>query len=84
MVNMEEFDISAINKKRSVRMSHRLLNRIYALVFGYFWKPCPICGKMFGGHESSNGFSNAIPDKYDKRVGDIICPDCARDGRGTY
>lgn len=29
----------------------RTLNRIYAFLFGYFWLPCPICGKNFGGHE---------------------------------
>ena len=29
----------------------RLLNRIYAFIFGYFWLPCPVCGKKFGGHE---------------------------------
>lgn len=30
----------------------RLLNRIYAFLFGYFWLPCPLCGEMFGGHEA--------------------------------
>lgn len=29
----------------------RWLHRIYAAVFGYFWLPCPICGRCFGGHE---------------------------------
>lgn len=29
----------------------RLLNKIFAFMFGYFWLPCPICGRMFGGHE---------------------------------
>lgn len=29
----------------------RILNRLFAWVFGYFWLPCPICKKMFGGHE---------------------------------
>jgi hypothetical protein len=23
----------------------------HARLFGYFWKPCPRCGRMFGGHE---------------------------------
>ena len=31
----------------------RYLNKIYASILGYFWLPCPICGKMFGGHEAS-------------------------------
>lgn len=25
--------------------------RLYAKLNGYFWLPCNICGKMFGGHE---------------------------------
>ena len=35
-------------------MLHKLsrwYNRIYAFLGGRFWKPCPICGEMFGGHE---------------------------------
>ena len=33
----------------------RLLNRLFAALFGYFWLPCPACGRMFGGHEVSLG-----------------------------
>lgn len=29
----------------------RLLHCMWAKLFGYFWLPCPVCGKMFGGHE---------------------------------
>lgn len=29
----------------------RRLNHAWANVAGYFWKPCPICGDFFGGHE---------------------------------
>lgn len=29
----------------------RFLNRIYARLHGYFWLPCPNCGRYFGGHE---------------------------------
>lgn len=29
----------------------RKLNQAWALLFGYFWTTCPICGQMFGGHE---------------------------------
>jgi len=32
-------------------MRFRLFNKLYAKLFGYFWLPCPICGRMFGGHE---------------------------------
>jgi hypothetical protein len=30
----------------------RWLNRVYANAVGYFWLPCPLCGEMFGGHET--------------------------------
>jgi hypothetical protein len=29
----------------------RWIHRLYANTHGYFWLPCPVCGKMFGGHE---------------------------------
>ena len=29
----------------------RFLNKLYANLLGYFWLPCPVCGKYFGGHE---------------------------------
>lgn len=29
----------------------RFLHQLYAWLFGYFWLPCPRCGRMFGGHE---------------------------------
>ena len=31
----------------------RWLNCAYAFIQGYFWAPCPICGRNFGGHEWS-------------------------------
>jgi len=31
----------------------RTLNKWYAYLMGYFWIPCPMCGRMFGGHECS-------------------------------
>ena len=36
---------------KETRLSFRWLNKLYANLFGYFWLPCPICGKDFGGHE---------------------------------
>ena len=32
----------------------RLLHKLYARFFGYFWLPCPVCGQHFGGHEILN------------------------------
>lgn len=33
----------------------RFLHKLYANFFGYFWLPCPICHKPFGGHEMAEG-----------------------------
>lgn len=30
----------------------RLMHKLYAHAFGYFWLPCPVCGEPFGGHEA--------------------------------
>ena len=37
------------------RILWRWRNQIYALAFGFFWLPCPICGEYYGGHESTDG-----------------------------
>lgn len=29
----------------------RCVHRAWAALAGYFWMPCPICGRYFGGHE---------------------------------
>lgn len=29
----------------------RIINELYAMIFGYFWMPCHLCGTKFGGHE---------------------------------
>jgi len=31
----------------------RWVQRLIAFFGGYFWLPCPICGRKFGGHEPS-------------------------------
>ena len=31
----------------------RWMNWLYAQLFSYYWAPCPICGRMYGGHESA-------------------------------
>lgn len=36
----------------------RWMHKIYAKSMGYYWLPCPLCGKYVGGHEfdfSKNG-----------------------------
>ena len=33
----------------------RWINALYARAFGYFWLPCELCGRPYGGHEWRNG-----------------------------
>ena len=33
----------------------RWFHQLYAWLGGYFWLPCPRCGRMFGGHEPKGG-----------------------------
>jgi hypothetical protein len=58
-------------------MSPRWVHRLYAVVFGYFWSPCPICGQHFGGHEWRAPF---VVDPVTVRG---ICPACVKAGRGV-
>lgn len=66
-------------------MRNRKLNEAYAKMNGYFWLPCPLCSKMFGGHEwrDYNGLSSFIPhENGDPSMGQGICPDCTKAGKG--
>ena len=55
----------------------RLLNKLYAWLFGYFWLPCPVCGRDFGGHEA--GFDALVAE--DGKSAQIVCgdPQCSHD-----
>ena len=48
-MNKKKFEKS-ISKKYP-----RWINYLYAYIFGYYWLPCPLCGKNYGGHESFGG-----------------------------
>ena len=37
---------------------------------GYFWLPCPVCGREFGGHEQSDVFGADVWNC-------MVCPRCA-------
>jgi len=52
-------------------MKFRILNCIYAFLGGYFWSPCPLCRKYFGGHERKTG---SLMDSMNS--GRAVCPDC--------
>lgn len=52
----------------------RWLHRLYAWAGGYFWLPCPHCGRHFGGHEIY------LPEIEISAFDDnpIPCPTCAQ------
>lgn len=58
-------------------MKHRFVNRLRAFITGYFWLPCPHCGKKFGGHEWRD-----IGGHYSSVGNTGICPDCTKAGVG--
>jgi hypothetical protein len=58
-----------MNKKLS---KPRFNQQAYARAFGYFWLPCPICGKMFGGHETADG--GFLMDSWNG--GQCVCSEC--------
>lgn len=55
----------------------RILHRIYTFILGYFWLPCPLCGRYFGGHEVQASILN---DPYDG-CGRGVCPNCTEIAR---
>lgn len=63
----------------------RWVHRRYANRAGYFWLPCPLCGRYSGGHEwrNRNGLPAQIPHPTEPGKGIGICPDCTRAGRGV-
>lgn len=70
--------------KRPHRMRFRTFNRLRAKLNNYFWLPCPLCGRYFGGHEWLIHYDlvATIPDENNERVNIGICPDCTLDGKG--
>ena len=58
-------------KKKILRIYHQL----YALFHGYFWLPCPICSKNFGGHEQTHCIYTG-GDAYLPSGGEEVCPEC--------
>lgn len=54
---------------------NRLYHHIYAFLNRYFWMPCPLCGRGFGGHEEGAGTL-----WYGSDLGVTVCPRCTVDG----
>lgn len=51
----------------------RALHKLYANLMGYFWLPCPVCKKYFGGHETTGASVGSW----------LICPRCAKNQKET-
>ena len=63
----------------------REVARLRAQSGGYFWLPCPLCDREFGGHEwrSVGGHVEFIPNNPGVDLtGTGICPDCTAAGAG--
>ena len=54
------------------RRQPRWWQHIKARLLGYFWKPCPICCKSFGGHESDDN-GHLFITSYSGRM---VCANC--------
>jgi hypothetical protein len=60
----------------------RTFHWLLARALGYFWQPCPGCGRNFGGHEIAHDFRNGVmggaKDTVDAATIMIVlgCPDC--------
>jgi hypothetical protein len=52
----------------------------YARRHGYFWLPCVLCGKPYGGHQSGGSIPDPTYPEHSGR-GITICPRCTRAGR---
>lgn len=62
----------------------RRLHQLYAWALGYFWLPCPLCRRPFGGHEwrDIDGQVSSVPRPAAPGTSWAICPRCTAVGRG--
>ena len=60
-------------------MIPRWLHRVYAAVGGYFWLPCPCCGRKFGGHETGGATLWTEWHGPLSATGKVCCPRCRSD-----
>lgn len=65
--------------------------KVFADTHGYFWLPCPICGRMSGGHEwihngtlAGEEHAASIPVIGRAGFGHGICPWCTVLDRAQY
>lgn len=60
---------------RLLPYSWRWWHRRYAAAHGFFWMPCVLCGREFGGHEGGDAVPNPMAE--DER-GIVVCSACTR------
>ncbi len=54
-------------------------HRWYATRHGFYWMPCILCRRPYGGHQAGD----SVPDPTGPHgAGVVICPSCTRAGRG--
>ncbi|MCC5574510.1 hypothetical protein IMZ11_02505 [Microtetraspora sp. AC03309] len=59
---------------RLVPYRFRRFHHAYATTFGFYWLPCPLCGREHGGHEGGK----TIPDPiHGPLYGIVICSRCS-------
>ena len=58
----------------------RFIQKLYAKFAGYFWLPCPICRRMFGGHEIAEAtLIKGYPGTKTRKLytmGQAVCVEC--------
>lgn len=64
---------SGVDAGALIPLPLRQVHKVWAQVNGFFWLPCTLCGREFGGHE----ITDSIPDPI-KGEGwsTMICPFC--------
>ena len=66
-----------INIKKKIS---RIFQQVYAFSHGYFWLPCPICSKNFGGHEKGHAIYTG-GDANLPSGGKEVCPNCIEEAK---
>jgi len=59
----------------------RWIHRARAKFGGYFWLPCALCGRFYGGHEWTDEY---VRIRTGEHTGQGVCPWCARAIRRCY
>jgi len=53
----------------------RSVHKLWAELGGYFWMPCPVCGRLFGGHENDNSLPHSTL-WLGPSTGQVVCTRC--------